>query len=422
MIRLLFIAYNFPPLNTGGVARSLKMAKFLPDFAIRPIILTQSCTGPEFMIDADIVRVRDFARTGPDDRLKTTVRIRRKTSRWLGRYFSSCDLWRQSVERRAEIILEQTRPDIILASFPPAAGLELGLVLSRQARIPLIPDFRDGLVFEPVGPGQKLRIIREFHERLENEVAANSSDIIAVSEPISEYFRRQYGSVNVQTITNGYDPADFQELPHIPGLDHDKFNIVYTGRLSLSDLDCDATPFFDALFDLVCSRSDLANKIHLHMIGDFTRREISDINRLVDFGAATIQGMVDRKTCLAYQKAADLLLLVTSLGRKSVITGKLYEYLYAGRPIIGLTKETAAEDIINKTGSGWTVSPRNMKGIKNLMTAILSEPGLAGSLHPDQELISRYAYPRQVEKLAQLIRDCLRRRYFRDDRPRTKYS
>ena len=40
MNKVLFIAYYFPPLGMGGVQRSLKFAKYLPDFGWQPVVFT----------------------------------------------------------------------------------------------------------------------------------------------------------------------------------------------------------------------------------------------------------------------------------------------------------------------------------------------------------------------------------------------
>ena len=40
MTDVFFIAYEFPPLNRGGVFRPLKFVKYFNDFDIKPIIFT----------------------------------------------------------------------------------------------------------------------------------------------------------------------------------------------------------------------------------------------------------------------------------------------------------------------------------------------------------------------------------------------
>ena len=40
MTDVFFIAYEFPPLNRGGVFRSLKFVKYFNDFNIKPILFT----------------------------------------------------------------------------------------------------------------------------------------------------------------------------------------------------------------------------------------------------------------------------------------------------------------------------------------------------------------------------------------------
>ncbi|PZN07708.1 MAG: glycosyl transferase family 1, partial [Bacillota bacterium] len=39
MRNLLMVSYYFPPIGGGGVQRALKMAKYLPEFGWRPLVL-----------------------------------------------------------------------------------------------------------------------------------------------------------------------------------------------------------------------------------------------------------------------------------------------------------------------------------------------------------------------------------------------
>lgn len=403
MTRALIIAYNYPPLNNGGVPRSLKIEKYFPEMGIAPIILAPSFKGPVLKVEDNVIRIRDFARDSDGQRLKLFLRAARKTFRIFGKYFSAYELWKRQAGRYASIILEKSRPDVILASFPPVSALELGLMLAQTAEIPFIPDFRDGLVYEPAGPGQEYSHIQDYYRELERKVVKKASTIVTVSNVISDYFRREYQIENVHTVTNGYDPDDFRELPLTLNINSKKFNIVYTGRLSLSDIACNATAFFDAMDDIAAADTELTSRIHLHMIGQFTREESSRIDQLVKRGIATRQNMLDKKTALAYQKVANLLLLVTSARRKSVITGKLFEYLYSNKPILGLTHGTAAAKIIEQTGSGWTVHPHRKDEIIGILSRLIRVPEFYHSLERSHQRIEAYSFRHQINNLAQLI-------------------
>ena len=95
--------------------------------------------------------------------------------------------------KRADEIIERTKPDAILASYPVVEALEIGVALSEKYGLPLISDFRDGLLFEPLEvAAQQHNAVRHHYEALEARVVAASKLILTVSEPISAYFRERY--------------------------------------------------------------------------------------------------------------------------------------------------------------------------------------------------------------------------------------
>src|SRR5689334_22722084 len=44
-MRILFLAFEFPPLGGAGVRRSIKFVKYLPDWGIKPVVLTTDLSG-----------------------------------------------------------------------------------------------------------------------------------------------------------------------------------------------------------------------------------------------------------------------------------------------------------------------------------------------------------------------------------------
>jgi glycosyltransferase involved in cell wall biosynthesis len=401
--KALLIAYNFPPLNNGGVQRSLKFVKFLPQHGVNVVVLTHSYSKTSIENHDGVIRVPDTCRHSEDARIHLPCRAVRKLSRLLGIYFSSYNMWRNKASRLADDILTRVRPDLIIATFPPAAALEIGISFSKRAGLPLIADFRDGLLFEPAGPSRVRRHVRAYYKKLENEVVNNSGAITTVSEPISHYFRERYNLKNVFAIGNGFDPDDFDNLPETTGIDRSKFNIVYTGRLSLSDAGCDASSFFDALHELISKDDNTRRKVRLHMIGRFTRREIARMKRLITGDVLVIRDIVEKDKALACQKAADLLLLVTSINRRSVITGKLFEYLCAGKPVLALTHNSACGRIIEETGAGWVVPPHDKPAISQTLHKIITDADFHRSVSGDAGKIEKYSSSSQIEKLAGVI-------------------
>jgi len=127
---------------------------------------------------------------------------------------------------------------------------------------------------------------------------------------------------------------------------------------------------------------------------------------LIDCGIIILHGLVERGMSLAYQRAADLLLIITLPDRRSSVSAKIFEYLFAGKPVLALTYKTVLEDIVRETKTGWTVHPQDIDAIAALLKRIVEEPGFYHSIEPGLERVGEYSIQRQVEKLDALLR-CL---------------
>lgn len=361
---VLVIAYNYPPLNNGGVQRPLKFVKYLPQFGYNPIVLTVgNCTHSKN--EYQVYRVNDWS----NDTKKLTFRkfifkALRKILYEFGLINSYTFFWYRDAIKEAYNIVKENKIDIIYATFPPVTDIQIGMYIREKIGIPLVADFRDGYAFEPL---RKENIFRKLSNKYyERKIVNNSDYIITVSEPITNYFISNYNIKNIKTITNGFDDEDFQNIHKIDL--GDAFNVVYTGRLSLSSSDQNIKAFVDILSEI--NNSNYKRRIKLIFLGELTKKEEiylkSKLGVNFDF-----KGLLDHKEALVYQCSSDLLLFTASTLRKSVATTKLYEYIASGVPIFGLTQGTFAEKVINQTKTGICVSPDDKENIKEKLLSII---------------------------------------------------
>ena len=117
-------------------------------------------------------------------------------------------------------------------------------------------------------------------------------------------------------------------------------------------------------------------------------------------------GQLPRPRALALQRAADSLLVVTEGARRtSVATGKLFEYLAAGRPVLVLGEETEAARIVAEAGAGFAASATDPTAIAEALRRLVEAPAEP----PSTESISRYSYSELGERLSGLIEDVCER-------------
>jgi len=404
-LKVLLVAYHFPPMNNGGVQRPLQMSKLLPLFGVDVCVLTHTYSRTDLHSDPGTLRVYDTNSKGVGKLLHYPLRVMQRLSRALGRSTSWHGVWSGAVMRRSDLIFQIAKPDVVLSTYPPVETLELGLYLSEKYGVPLVADFRDGLLFEPI-EGEMLRSkrTRARYRRIEQRIARQAAGIVTVSDPISNYFKSEYRHRVVLTIPNGFDPDELWVEPTANEVDCTRFNLVYTGRLGLSEKGRHAPAFIEAVTRIVKDVPGVADKLRIHFVGDLSAAEKAVLSELTALGVVRLHGPVERSRALGFQRAATLLLLLTASGKTSVATSKLFEYLNSGRPILGVTRNTAAEQIILQTKAGFVVDPADSDAIYGLLERLVLDPRSVGSIHPCVSEIAKYSRPHQMESLASFLR------------------
>jgi len=411
-MNILIIAYYYPPVNSGGTMRPVQMGKHLPLLGHNISILTHSYKkdsvepgNPQILRFRDISYNRD--RVGICKKMQwALLRGFTEILNKCGKYHSIYSWWKNRVIRNCEKIIEHTKPDAILATYPPVETLEIGVYLSKKYNIPLISDFRDGLIFEPIETKRmsQYKCIREKYLQIEKEAISSSSAVTSIASPITGYYKETYRVPFAEVISNAFDPNDLKDLPGDVAFDSSHFNIVFTGRFSLSEESNIVDYFFHALRSILETKDPTqAFNIRVHLVGEYRADELAKLSDLIEKNIVVLHGFVERKRALAFQKAADLLLIITLPDRSSSTSAKLFEYLFTGKPILSLTHKTVLEDIINETHTGWNVHPHQTEAIADLLWKIVSDPVFYSSLKPDWEKIEEYSITTQMKRLDRLL-------------------
>jgi glycosyltransferase involved in cell wall biosynthesis len=285
----------------------------------------------------------------------------------------------------------------VLTTSPPPSTHLIGLALRRRG-IPWIADLRDGWTFEPPHRPWPLQIQHQVDRRLERRALSRADAVTGVTRPIVEDIQKRLG-VNAQLITNGYDPDDLPPEPETsdPLLDADRHSLVHTGRLSLSGISL--RPVLEGVRIATNEDPEVAKRLQVILAGSLTEEELR-LLETTDLGdTVRYVGWLERPHVLDLQRAADTLLVVTEgAGRRSVATGKLFEYLAAARPILVIGEETEAARIVTETGTGFAASASDPRAIAEAVRRVVLEP-----LGPPPQVACQYAYPALVDRLATVI-------------------
>ncbi|GLQ45733.1 hypothetical protein GCM10007862_07840 [Dyella lipolytica] len=247
---------------------------------------------------------------------------------------------------------------VAIGTYSPIDALIAAASLASRHRIGCLQDFRDGLVFEPLGrPGWLRHALRKLIER---RVVAASRLITSVSLPLVDDFRQRYPDKTAEILPNGYDPADFAALGNDSSSEKQAAAIVakyvpagamligHFGRIGASD--GSASKSLDYFIDVLNDSVEASANKHVMFVGELTPSERASIERAT-FSVSVLEP-VERKLALQLMKRCDKLLLLTG-SRASCATGKLFEYLAAGADVVCITGvHNAATAILAETGAG----------------------------------------------------------------------
>lgn len=407
-LKILLVSYFYSMSDSTGSLRGRAMAKYLPQNGIDVAVLTYRPQSESISFSDDIVGVKDITRKTVLLPFFFALRIWQKSLRWFGIYLGLCGYWRDTALEHSDEIIQRVKPDAILVSYPVVEALEIGVLLSKKYGLPLISDFRDGLLFDPLETAAlKHAVARRHYSAVEAQVVEASALILTVSKPISTYFIERYSHPNVVTLHNGFDPDDITPDKSID-LASDVINIVHTGRLGSSRLgSSEKGSGVDALsvavHALLARSSGIGHKFRLHFVGQLSRSEKRSLAPLAQLGVVKLWGQVPRAKALALQRCADVLLLITAPDKASIATGKLFEYLVANKPILALTRGTEAARIVSETGAGLVVQPDKPEEIAEALERIIEQGG-GLQCERDADSIMNFARDQQMKRLASMMK------------------
>jgi len=156
--------------------------------------------------------------------------------------------------------------------------------------------------------------------------------------------------------------------------------------------------------------TDLASKIKIYLAGEFSVEELKSLNDLINKKVVVNCGYLNRKDAIIMQRQADLLLLITSITRSSIVTTKIFEYLRSSKPILALTHKTELGKIIKDTKTGWIIHPQKIESIKKLLEKIIKDTEFYNSIKPDFKKINFYSIEEQIKQLNLIIKRTLNKK------------
>jgi len=380
--KVLIITYYWPPAGGSGVQRWLKFSKYLRDFEIEPVIYTidnpsypilDKSSESEIPKDLEILKQAIFE---PNSMLSFFGRNNKKESAgflnpnptFLGKivqyiranYFipDARKFWIQPSVNFLSNYLENNHIDAIITTGPPHSMHLIGLELKKKLGIKWISDFRDP--WTEIDYFQQLPLTKKAtkkHQDLEQEVLIKSDMVVVVGETMKEKFLQH--TKRIEVLTNGFDTIEDLSTQKLD----EKFSITHVG---LMNSDRNPTILWEVLNEISNTNLNFKNDLRIKLIGKLDDAVIQDL-KVFDHNTIETIPYLDHKDISKYQASSQILLLSINEvpSAKGIITGKIFEYLQAKRPILAIGPEDGdAAMILKNTNAGTIVGFKNKTALK----------------------------------------------------------
>ena len=431
MKRVLIITYYWPPSGGSGVQRWLKMSKYLPENGWQPVIYTPEegeypILDPSLEKDvspeAEIIRrpivepytlYKKFLGSKKEETVKAGF-IKEKgkkhgwkenLSLWIrGNLFipdARC-WWVKPSVRYLKSYLKQHPVDAIISTGPPHSMHLIAMKLKEELGIPWIADFRDP--WTEIDYYKDLHLTRwadRKHHRMEREVLEKADKVVTVAPDGARRLGR-LGNRNVRTVYNGFDRDDETQTPvNLP----DVFTMTYLGVLSKAQ---NPEKFWQALGELIKEDDGFSKNLKINLIGQIDSSVVRSIEEQGLSGHVSLSPYVPHDQVSAVHRSSTLLLLFlmpdSEPRAKGLLTGKLFEYMASGRPILCIGPEDGdAAHILKETQAGVTIGFESKEKMKEEIKRLygLYKANELPTLH--NEAIEKYSRKAMAGKYAELL-------------------
>lgn len=394
--KVLIITYYWPPAGGGGVQRWLKFAKYLPEFGFTPVIYTPE--NPDYPVldeslaqdihpDTLIVRhpiwepYRSFRKVAAGGDAAVSAGFIRSGNReslksrltgWMRGNLIIPDARRFWIGPSIRFLcnyLKENPVDLIVSTGPPHSMHLIARGVSARMNIRWLADFRDPWVnMDNLDKFRMTRIARARHEALERGVLRRADAVVTVSWHLS----REYEKIrqrDVLTITNGFDHPDFEGISPFGTSD---FVIGHYGTFGE---DRNPKALWNALNLLMLTEPGFSDRMSVLLAGP-TDSSVLEAAKNSSFGnRVTHLPYLSHREAIGRMLGSGLLVVILNQNKNEEgrVTGKIFEYVASGRPVLGIGSVTSdCARVIRETGCGLMLPFGDEVGIRSFISDVFS--------------------------------------------------
>ena len=349
-MRILLVSFYFAPYNSVGAVRPTRLAELLEQLGNEVYVLSAAAQpypeGLQAALPPDRVSRTPWRNVNaPVDWLLGGRRVAEHgypTSRGRGGlsrlgalyrglvHFPDAQAgWYRAAVREGRRMLARHPFDVIYVSAPPFTGLAVGAVLARESGVPWVAEFRD--LWTDNHNYRYGAVRRRLEAALEARVLRSARAFVTVSPELAQKLERRHRQP-VAVVANGFDADEMAALDEERAAPGSELELVYTGSIYEGAYDIDS--FLRALDLLGEARAAVRLRFFGRGHGELPSRvRHAGLERLFSFAPT-----VPRAEALRRQRSADVLLFLCWTGPQAegVLSSKIFEYIGARRPILGI--------------------------------------------------------------------------------------
>ncbi len=391
--KVLIITYYWPPSGGAGVQRWLKFSKYLREYGWEPVIYTPEnpeAPAVDHSLENDIPEgitviklpifepysaYKRFVGMKPGDKVNAGfLQEKEKPGRaegfavWLrGNFFipDARRFWINPSIKYLTKYLKDNPVDAIVSTGPPHSMHLIAMHLNKSFNIPWLADFRDPWTGIDFYHQLKLTsFANKLHHKLEKKVLSTATEVTVISRDMMNEFNGIFER-GYKLVTNGYDEEDISPLPQNQ-LDNE-FTISHIGSLNPAR---NPLILWKVLAEMGKNNPLFANALRIKLVG---KVDIGVMKSIEDFGLTEyltrIEYMPHRDVMHEIQKSQVLLLLINNTpNAKGILTGKIFEYLGSGRPILNIGPEDGdAAAMLTNADAGQTAGYQNEEAMQRIL-------------------------------------------------------
>jgi glycosyltransferase involved in cell wall biosynthesis len=422
-LKITIVTYSWPPRNSMSTHRPYSWARYWSKKGADVTVLTAKKKFFDYPLDMELPKLEGvkvievpynvkWSRV-VDAPLKYT--IIKKVSKWFRKKFTEYtgynieprNTWSQAANPIANKLARDQ--DIVISTFGPQAAHIIGCKMKiLNPSIYWIADYRD-LWSDNPGLENVNKVLKKKLSKEEIETIKYADLTTSVSEDICKRLHKQHKKTSIK-ITNGFDINKVtvkKNLSKKISKLNKIFKIVYTGAIYN-----DRSPIvlLDAIVNLIKKKKIPEKSIVVEFYGSRLDliKELSQHPKYLNL--IRIKNHISRTQVLEKQKKADLLLLLASSKEisRGELTGKIFEYMSAGRPIlcIGARSSFEISKVLNLTNTGVNFGNHDIEKLEDLIFKSFYGGGLFKTYKPkinevlkfSRERIANYYFAKIKEK------------------------